>query len=85
MLAAAAVYFTGGITMKKLREMYPQASTGVGKLKKCQLKLSIYESVTPVAQPMIMIPFNRREKVAQKLKELEDVDVIEKVDGPHSG
>ena len=71
--------------MKKLREMYIQAFTGVSKLKNCQLKLSIYESVTPVAQPIRMIPFSRREKVAQKQKELEDVDVIEKVDGPHSG
>ena len=39
-------------------------------------------SVTPVAQPIRRIPFSRREKVVKKLKELEHLDVIEKVNGP---
>jgi len=39
------------------------------------------ESVTPVAQPIRRIPFSRREKVMRKLQELEDLDVVEKVDG----
>ena len=53
-----------------------------GRLKNYQLKLNIDERVTPVAQPIRRIPFSRREKVGQKLKELEDLDIIENVDGP---
>ena len=34
---AADVYFTGGLTKNKLREIYPQAFTGLGKLKNYQL------------------------------------------------
>ena len=79
---AADVYFTGGLTKDKLREIYPQAFTGLGKLKTYQLKLNIDNSVTPVAQPIRRISFSRREKVVQKLRELENLDVIEKVDGP---
>ena len=79
---AADVYFTGGLTKNKLREIYPQAFTGPGKLKNYQLKLNIDDSVTPVAQPIRRIPFSKREKVVKKLKELENLDVIEKVDGP---
>ena len=43
---AADMYFTGGLTKEKLREMYPQAFTGLGKLKNYQLKLNIDESNT---------------------------------------
>ena len=79
---APDVYFTGGLTKDTLKEMYPQAFTGLGKLTNYELKLNIDESVTHVAQPIRRIPFSRREKVVQKLKELENVDVIEKVDDP---
>ena len=48
---AADVYFTGGLTKEKLREMYPQAFTGLGKWKNYQQKLNTDESVTPVAKP----------------------------------
>ena len=79
---AVDVYFTGGLTKDKLREIYPQAFTGLGKLKNYQLKLNIDDSVTPVAQQIRRIPFSRREKVVKKMKELENLDVIEKVNGP---
>ena len=36
----------------------------------------------PVAQPARKIPFKMRERVENKLKQLEDLDVIEKVEGP---
>ena len=55
---------------------------GLGKLKDFQLKLYVDENVEPVAQPARKIPFKMREKVESKLKELEDLDVIEKVEGP---
>ena len=55
---------------------------GLGKLKDFQLKLYVDENVKLVAQPARKIPFKVREKVESKLKELEDLDVIEKVEGP---
>ena len=58
---ATDVYFTGGLTKDKLREIYPQAFTGLGKLKNYQLKLNIDESVTPVAHPT-----NQKNTVQQK-------------------
>ena len=42
------------------------------------------ESVTPSAQAMRRIPFSRKQKVVDKLEELEALDVIEKVNGPTS-
>ena len=79
---AENVYTTDVLTKEKLSEMYPQVFSGLGKLKNYQLELNIDESVTPVAQPIRRIPFSRREKVEEKLRELEDMDVIQKVDGP---
>ena len=67
-----------------LKGMYPQVFTGLGKLKNFQLKLHVDESVTPVAQAMRRIPFSRKQKVVDKLEELETLDVIEKVNGPTS-
>lgn len=51
-------------------------NTGLGKLKDYKMKLHIDESVTPVAQMM--------KKASDKLEELENDDIIEKVDGPSS-
>ena len=74
------------VTDKKaaLKAKYPQVFTGLGKLKNFQLKLHVDESVTPSAQAMQRIPFSRKQKVVDKLEELEALDVIEKVNGPTS-
>ncbi|KAL9987020.1 hypothetical protein ACROYT_G001254 [Oculina patagonica] len=71
------------VTDKKaaLKAKYPQVFTGLGKLKNFQLKLHVDESVTSVAQAMRRILFSRKQKVVDKLEEL---DVIEKVNGPTS-
>ena len=61
---------------------YPEVFTGLGKLKDYQLKLHLDKSVTPVAQAVRRIPYSRRQKVVDKLDELERLDVIEKVSGP---
>ncbi|XP_062610190.1 uncharacterized protein K02A2.6-like [Saccostrea cucullata] len=55
---------------------------GIGKLKDFQVKLHIDETVKPVAQPHRRIPFHRRKELEQELKKLEEMDIIEKVDGP---
>ena len=67
-----------------LKTKYAKVFTGLGKLKKFQLKLHVDESVTPIAQAMRRIPFSRKQKVIDKLEELEALDVIEKLNGPTS-
>ena len=67
-----------------LKTKYPQVFTGLGKLKNFQLTLHVDESVNPIAQAMRRILFSRKQKVIDKLEELEALDVIEKVNGPTS-
>ena len=67
-----------------LRLKFPAVFEGLGKLKGYQLRLHQDDSVPPVAQPLRRIPFSRRQKVTAKLKQLEELDVIEKVNGPTS-
>ena len=67
-----------------LRLKFSNVFEGLGKLKGYQLKLHQDDSVPPVAQSLRRIPFSRRQKVTAKLKQLEELDVIEKVNGPTS-
>ncbi|XP_033115251.1 uncharacterized protein LOC117115521 [Anneissia japonica] len=61
---------------------YKSCFEGIGKLKDFLLEIPIDETVSPVAKSLIRIPFNLREKLENKLDELEKLDVIEKTDGP---
>ena len=73
------------ISSRKVDNLVKQNSVlfqGIGKLKDREIKLHIYESVQPVAQPHRRIPFHLREKVENELDRLEQLDIIEKVDGP---
>ena len=54
----------------------------VGKLKDFQLHIHVDPQVTPVAQPPRRLPFHVRKRVEDKLEELENLDIIEAVDGP---
>ena len=56
--------------------------TKIGKLKNKQIKLHIDPTVPPVAQPHRRIPIHYRSAVEAQLKQLEEMDVIEKVEGP---
>ncbi|KAI0211543.1 hypothetical protein LSAT2_003646 [Lamellibrachia satsuma] len=47
-----------------------------------QITLHINTEIKPVAQPLRRIPFNLRNKVDEKIKELVERDIIEGVDGP---
>ena len=49
-----------------VREKYKALFTGVGLLKRYELKLHIDDSVKPVAQPVRRIPFGLREKLDKK-------------------
>ena len=65
-----------------LKKEYKECFDGLGKLKDFQLKLHVDTSVKPVAQPVRRLPFSLRKKVAEKLKQLEEMDVVERVNGP---
>ena len=56
--------------------------TGVGKLKDFELKLHVDPNVPPVAQKLRRVPFALRDKVKDKIDELLDGDIIERVEGP---
>ena len=63
-------------------QKYPELFEGLGKLDNYQVKIHIDDTVTPVAQTTRRIPFSLRDKLEQKLVELEETDVIERVEGP---
>ena len=65
-------------------DKFPGCCEGVGKLKDFQLKVPIDAEVQPVAQPIRRVPFHIRDKLTNKLKELVELDIIEKVCGPSS-
>ena len=54
----------------------------VGKLNDYQLKVHLNPDITPVAQPQRRLPFHVRKDVEKKLNELQDLDIIEDVEGP---
>ena len=69
-------------TSQLLKQQYPEVFSGVGKLNTKQISLHIDPEVKPVAQPLRRTPFNLRQKVEKKIKELLDMDIIEPVNGP---
>ncbi|KAK7112338.1 hypothetical protein V1264_011807 [Littorina saxatilis] len=75
-------YSTSGETTNGLRTEYSDLFTGMGKMKDVKVKLYVDESVQPTAQPHRRIPYHLRKKVEQELERLENLDIIEKVDGP---
>ena len=61
---------------------YKDCFTGLGKLEGYQARIHTDPAVKPVAQKQRRIPFSLRGKVEDKLQELMDLDIIEKVNGP---
>lgn len=61
---------------------YPTVFQGVGKLNSRQVTLHVDPNAKPVAQPLRRTPFQLREKVTDKIKELIHHDIIEPVEGP---
>ncbi|XP_046578824.1 uncharacterized protein LOC124286492 [Haliotis rubra] len=59
---------------------FPECFEGFGKLKDYQLNIPIDSSVQPVIQNLRSVPYHLRERLSQKLEELEKLDIIEKVD-----
>ena len=56
--------------------------TGIGKHKYRRVQQHVDPAVPPVVQAQRRIPFAQRDKLDALLKELEEGDVIEKVEGP---
>ncbi|XP_014672251.1 PREDICTED: uncharacterized protein K02A2.6-like [Priapulus caudatus] len=70
------------IASDSIEKKFEKCCTGVGKLTDYQIQLHIDESVQPVAQPVRRAPFALRDKIYQKLEELLNMDIIERVEGP---
>jgi hypothetical protein len=70
------------LTDTNIKQKFLECFQGVGKLKDFELKIHIDPEVRPVAQSPRRIPFGLRKKVEDKLTELLDADIIEKVEGP---
>jgi hypothetical protein len=54
---------------------------GIANLKNCEVKLEIDPTVSPVAQNGRQLPHSMRKKVNEKLHEMEEQGIIEKVKG----
>ena len=65
-------------------EKFPGCCEGIGKLKDFQLRIPIDPEVQPIAQPIRRVPYHLRNKLSDKLDELVELDIIEKVSGPSS-
>ena len=65
-------------------DKFPGCCEGIGKLKDFQLKIPIDAEVQLVAQPIRRVPYHLRDELTKRLKELVELDIIEKVSGPTS-
>ena len=61
---------------------FPRLLSGMGEYKGEPVRIHIDESVRPVAQPHRRIPFHVRKQVEDKLRQLENEDIIERAEGP---
>ena len=61
---------------------FPDLFNGIGKIKDKKVKLHIDPEVQPKQQSHRRIPFHIRKDVEKGLQRLEDLDVIERVEGP---
>ena len=67
---------------KALVTKFPEVFKGIGKHKYRKIKLNIDKDVKPIIQPQRRIPFAKREKLEEVLKELEQEGIIQEVEGP---
>ena len=61
---------------------YSDVFKGIGKLKDVKVKIHVDENGIPVIQPYRTIPFHIRKQVEAELDRHEQLDSIDKVDGP---
>ena len=58
---------------------FPKCFDGIGKLKDYQLHIPVDNDIEPVVQALRRVPYGLREKLEKKIDELEELDIIEKV------
>ena len=63
-------------------DRFPKVFKGLGKVKNVQVRLEVDENVPPVACAYRRQPYHLRKKIAEKIRQLEEQDLIEEVDGP---
>lgn len=61
---------------------YKDCFEGLGKMKDKAAKLHVNSSARPLAQKFRRLPFHVREQVEAELKNLEELDIIERAEGP---
>ena len=64
-----------------LLKKHEKRFNGTGNLKGLEVKLEIDDSIPPVAQSSRRIPHNMKKKLNEKLREMREDGIIEKVDG----
>ena len=70
------------LTHDVLCTQYPALFKGIGQLKGVKINLHINPTIPPVARKARQIPFHLRKKVEQELSNLEQQNIIKKVEGP---
>ena len=58
---------------------YQDVFKGIGKLRGVKVKITVDNTVPPVAQSARRVPFHIRKSLTKKLRELEEQQVIERV------
>ena len=81
-LGILKVGFGVNMVNEDIRLEFPECFNGVGKLRNYEAKLHIDETVQPVVQPLRRPPFSLRDKIETKLCELQEMGIIEAVEGP---
>ena len=81
-IASMATVYSVHRAIESFAKRFPKMLSGVGKLSGYQLKLHVDHKVTPIAQKPKRVPYPLKEKVQQKIEELLDLDIIEKVSDP---
>ena len=61
---------------------YKDCFEGLGKMKDKAAKLHVNSSARPLAQKFRRLPFHVHEQVEAELKNLEELDIIERAEGP---
>ena len=69
-------------TSPDIVDEYPELLEGMGKMQDVKVKFHVDTDVKPKQQSHRRIPFHMRKRVEDELKRLEQLDIIEKVDGP---
>ena len=84
MPSSSSTFPSSTSTMPKSRiSDFPSLFDGkMGKIKDMKIKLHIDKEIQPITQRHRRIPFHIRKDVEKELERLENLDVIERIDGP---